>query len=278
MKKEEVTKQVRNRYASVAKQSSSSCCSAQPSSCCGPTVKESARDISKSIGYSDNDVDSVPDGANLGLGCGNPLALASLKKGEVVLDLGSGAGFDSFLASPRVGPDGKVIGVDMTPEMLDKARENARQGNYKNVEFRLGEIENLPVADNSVDVIISNCVINLSQDKPKVFREAFRALRSGGRLMVSDIVLTAELPEKILNSIEAYVGCIAGASKKSDYLDAIRTAGFKDVKIADETVFPTGSLETDPTVKAIVEEAQITAAQAKKIASSIVSVKVSAVK
>jgi ubiquinone/menaquinone biosynthesis C-methylase UbiE len=238
----------------------------------------SARDIGKSIGYSDSDVDSVPEGANLGLGCGNPIALASLKKGEVVLDLGSGAGFDCFLASPRVGPDGKVIGVDMTPEMLDKARENSRRGKYKNVEFRLGEIENLPVADSSVDVIISNCVINLSQDKPKVFREAFRALRPGGRLMVSDIVLTGELPEKVLNSIEAYVGCIAGASKKSEYLEAIKIAGFRDVKIVDETVFPTGSLENDPTVKAVVEEAQITPAQAKKLASVIVSVKVSAVK
>ncbi|MDH4067872.1 MAG: arsenite methyltransferase, partial [Dehalococcoidia bacterium] len=215
---------------------------------------------------------------NLGLGCGNPVALASLKEGEVVLDLGSGAGFDCFLAASRVGPQGKVIGVDMTPEMLDKARENVRQGNYQNVEFRLGEIENLPVADNSVDVIISNCVINLSQDKPKVFKEAFRVLKPGGRLMVSDIVLLGDLPREILNSVEAYVGCIAGASKKIDYLEAIKAAGFTQVEVVDETVFPTDDMANDPTVKAVVQEAHITPAQVKKVASSIISMKVSALK
>jgi arsenite methyltransferase len=283
MKKEEVTKQVRTRYANVAKQSSSCCCSGksaspQSSLCCGTSNTATAKDISKNIGYTDTDVNSVPDGANLGLGCGNPIALATLKEGEVVLDLGSGAGFDCFLAAARVGSKGKVIGVDMTPEMLDKSRENARKGNYKNVEFRLGEIENLPVADNSVDVIISNCVINLSQDKPKVFKEAYRALKPGGRLMVSDIVLLADLPETILSSIEAYVGCIAGASKKSDYLEAIQTAGFKDVKVVNETIFPTDSMANDPTVQAIIKEAKITPAQIKKIANSIVSVKVSGIK
>ena len=283
MKKEEVTKTVRKRYANIAKQSGS-CCSPgtsaagkTPACCCTSNVT-TAKDISKTIGYSDTDVNSVPEGANLGLGCGNPIALASLREGEVVLDLGSGAGFDCFLAASRVGPQGKVIGVDMTPEMLDKARENARKGNYRNVEFRLGEIESLPVADNAVDVIISNCVINLSQDKPKVFKEAFRVLKPDGRLMVSDIVLLGDLPQEILNSIEAYVGCIAGASKKSDYLEAIEVAGFTDVKVVDETVFPTGSMANDPTVKAIIEEAHITPAQVKKIASSIVSIKVSASK
>jgi ubiquinone/menaquinone biosynthesis C-methylase UbiE len=279
--KEEIIKTVRTRYAGVARQNGSCGCSSsavQPTSCCGSSNTVTAKDISKTIGYTDTDVDSVPEGANLGLGCGNPIALASLKKGEVVLDLGSGAGFDCFLASPRVGAKGKVIGVDMTAEMLDKARENARKGNYQNIEFRLGEIENLPVADNSVDVVISNCVINLSQDKPQVFKEAYRALKPGGRLMVSDIVLLADLPEKILDSIEAYVGCIAGASKKSDYLAAILAAGFKDVKVVDETVFPTSSMANDPTVKAIIEEAQITPAEIKKIASFIVSVKVSAIK
>jgi arsenite methyltransferase len=297
MKKEEVTKQVRTRYADVAKQSSSccgsgapsktqqsSCCGSaaqsksQQSSCCGATTPDTARDISKNIGYTDADVNSVPEGANLGLGCGNPIALASLKEGEVVLDLGSGAGFDCFLAATRVGPGGRVIGVDMTPEMLDKARENLRKGNYQNVEFRLGEIENLPVADNSVNVIISNCVVNLSQDKPRVFNEAFRTLKQGGRLMVSDIVLLADLPEAIKSSVEAYVGCVAGASKKSDYLDAIRAAGFQDVKVVDETVFPTGSLSGDPTIKAIIKETRLTTAQVKKLASSVVSIKVSAIK
>jgi arsenite methyltransferase len=282
MKKEEVTKTVRTRYANVAKQSSSCGCSgdsaAQPSTCCGPSNTTTSRDLSKAIGYSESDVNSVPEGANLGLGCGNPIALASLKEGEVVMDLGSGAGFDCFLAAARVGPKGKVIGVDMTPEMLDKARENIRKGNYQNVEFRLGEIENLPAADNSINVIISNCVVNLSQDKPKVFKEAFRALKPGGRLMVSDIVLLAELPKAIMASVEAYVGCVAGASQKSDYLDAIQAAGFEDIKVVDETVFPTGSLADDPTIKAIVKEARLTPAQAKKIASSVVSVKVSAIK
>jgi arsenite methyltransferase len=282
MKKEEVTKTVRRRYANVAKQSGVSCCSgappAQASSCCGPTNAATSREISKTIGYSDTDVSSVPEGSNLGLGCGNPIALASLKEGEVVMDLGSGAGFDCFLAASRVGPRGKVIGVDMTPEMLDKARENMSKGNYQNVEFRLGEIENLPAADNSVNVIISNCVINLSQDKPRVFKEAFRALKPGGRLMVSDIVLLADLPKAIMSSVEAYVGCVAGASQKTDYLDAIRAAGFQDVQVIDETVFPTGSLSDDPTIKAIIEDAHITPAQAKKIASSVVSVKVSATK
>jgi len=283
MKKEEVTKTVRERYGDIAKQTGS-CCSTggseagKISSCCGTASVATAQDISKTIGYSDTDLNSVPEGANLGLGCGNPIALASLKEGEVVLDLGSGAGFDCFLAASRVGPRGKVIGVDMTPEMLDKARENIRKGNYENVEFRLGEIENLPVADNAVDVVISNCVINLSQDKPKVFKEAFRVLKPGGRLMVSDIVLLGDLPAEIANSIAAYVGCIAGASKKADYLEAIRAAGFAEVRVLDETVFPTGSAAKDPVVKAVIEEARISPAEVKKVASSIVSVKVSALK
>jgi arsenite methyltransferase len=280
MKKEEVTQKVRSRYADVAKQSSPCCCppSSQSAPCCGSTNTATARDISKAVGYSDTDMNSVPDGANLGLGCGNPVALASLKPGDVVLDLGSGAGFDCFLAASKVGPRGKIIGVDMTPEMLDKARENARKGKYANVEFRLGEIEHLPVADSAVNVIISNCVINLSLDKPAVFKEAFRVLKPGGRLMVSDIVLLADLPAEILSSMEAYVGCIAGASQKSDYLGAIKAAGFQDVKVVDETVFPTGSMADDPTVKAIIEESNVTPAQLQKIGSSIVSVKVSATK
>jgi len=283
MKKEQVTKTVRKRYGDIAKQTGS-CCSTggsqadKPSSCCGTANVATVQDISKTIGYSDTDLNSVPEGANLGLGCGNPIALASLREGEVVLDLGSGAGFDCFLAASRVGPRGKVIGVDMTPEMLDKARENIRKGNYENVEFRLGEIENLPVADNAVDVVISNCVINLSQDKPKVFKEAFRVLKPGGRLMVSDIVLLGDLPQAMLNSVEAYVGCIAGASERSDYLEAIRGAGFAEVKVLDETVFPTGDMANDPTVKAVIEEAHITPTQIEKLASSIVSVKVSALK
>jgi arsenite methyltransferase len=158
------------------------------------------------------------------------VALASLREGEIVLDLGSGAGFDAFLSANRVGKKGRVIGVDMTPEMLEQAKENAKKGNYKNVDFRLGEIEDLPVDDNSIDVIISNCVINLSPDKPAVFKEAYRVLKPGGRLMVSDIVLLKELPESLKNSTEAYIGCVAGASIKDDYLKMVKDAGFKSIK------------------------------------------------
>ena len=211
MKETEVKKSVREGYAKIAQQESS-CCNNE-SSCCGST--DLARNISQNIGYSDEEMNAVPEGANLGLGCGNPTALASLKEGETVLDLGSGAGFDCFLAANQVGEKGRVIGVDMTPEMIIKARENAEKGGYDTVEFRLGEIENLPAADNSADVIISNCVINLAPDKSRVFRDAYRVLKPGGRLMVSDIVLTKELPEAIKNSITAYVGCVSGAMLKS---------------------------------------------------------------
>ena len=227
MKKTEIKKNVRERYGSIARQSGAGCCGTAAGAgagCCAAGSREQL--ISKKIGYRDEDLAGVPEGANLGLGCGNPVALASLQGGEVVLDLGSGAGFDCFLAAARVGKKGKVIGVDMTPDMLDKARENARKGNYANVEFRLGEIENLPLADNSVDVIISNCVINLSPDKPRVFREAFRVLKPGGRLMVSDIVILKPLPSEVKDSVEAYVGCVAGAMAKADYLRTVRKAGF----------------------------------------------------
>jgi len=199
MKEENIKKAVREGYAKVARGSESCCGTSNP---CDDNISNTGKEISKRIGYSEEEMSSVPEGANLGLGCGNPIALASLKKGETVLDLGSGGGFDCFLAANRVGKTGKVIGVDMTPEMLDKARENARKGKYENVEFRLGEIENLPVADGTVDVIISNCVINLSPDKKRVFKEAFRVLKPNGRLMVSDIVLLKKLPENIRKNIQ----------------------------------------------------------------------------
>jgi ubiquinone/menaquinone biosynthesis C-methylase UbiE len=230
------------------------------------------------VGYSDEDLGSVPEGANLGLGCGNPVALASLKKGETVLDLGSGAGFDCFLVADRVGKKGKVIGVDMTPEMLEKARDNARKGNYKNVEFRLGEIENLPVADNSVDVIISNCVINLSPDKQRVFQEAFRTLKPGGRLMVSDMVLLKELPDSIRNSVTAYVGCISGAVLKDEYIKTIKAAGFRKVKIIEETSFPIECMTNDPTAWAVLKDSGTSLREVRAAAGSVLSVKVSGVK
>ncbi|MCX6009781.1 MAG: arsenite methyltransferase [Chloroflexi bacterium] len=274
MKKEEVRKVVREGYAQVAK-SGSSCCAPQ-NPCCGTT--NIATDISKKIGYTDEDIQSVPEGANLGLGCGNPVALASLKEGEVVLDLGAGAGFDCFLAANRVGKTGKVIGVDMTPEMVEKARENAHKDDYKNVEFRLGEIENLPVADNHVDTIISNCVINLSPDKERVFQEAFRVLKPGGRLMVSDMVLVRELPDSIKNSVAAYIGCLAGATMKDKYIEVIKAAGFKQVSIIDETSFPTDYAPNDPIIETLVNDSGIPWADLKKLGSSIRSVKIHAVK
>jgi len=241
MEEKEIKKIVRENYAKIA-QNESSCCGSA-SSCCGTT--NMAADISKNIGYSDEELGAVPEGANLGLGCGNPTALASLKEGETVLDLGSGAGFDCFLAANKVGENGRVIGVDMTHAMLDKARENAKKAGYENVEFRLGEIENLPCADNSVDAIISNCVINLSPQKKRVFGEAFRVLRPGGRLMVSDIVLLGELPDFVKNSKEAYVGCISGAVMKDEYLGMVDEAGFLGVRVLDETVFTTDLYSAD---------------------------------
>ena len=272
---------VRQRYAKVAT-GGGSCCGPQ-TSCCGPQTTccgspDTARDIGKRIGYSDEELGAVPEGANLGLGCGNPIALASLKEGETVLDLGSGAGFDCFLAASKVGKSGKVIGVDMTPDMIDKARGNAEKGDFENVEFRLGEIENLPAADNSVDVIISNCVVNLSPEKDKVFREAFRVLKPGGRLMVSDIVLLNELPEAIRNSISAYVSCIAGASMKQDYLGAIKSAGFESVEILEESGFSMNSFKNDPTVKAVADDLNLSPAELADAENTVSSIRVRGIK
>jgi SAM-dependent methyltransferase len=201
-----------------------------------------------------------------------------LKEGETVLDLGSGAGFDCFLAANQVGKSGRVIGIDMTPEMVEKARENAEKGNYKNVEFRLGELENLPAADNSVDVIISNCVINLVPNKSKTFLEAFRVIKPGGRLMVSDIVLTKPLPEGIRNSIQAYIGCVSGASLKDDYLKGIEDAGFQEITVHGESSFSIGDFANDPAADAIMESLQLTPEKAAELAGTIVSMKVSAQK
>jgi SAM-dependent methyltransferase len=276
MREEEIKKSVRAGYASIARQESS-CCNTGSSCCCGGNTTV-ARDISSNIGYTEAEMASVPDGANLGLGCGNPTALASLREGEVVLDLGSGAGFDCFLAADSVGDKGRIIGVDMTPEMIDKARENAAKGDYSNVEFRLGEIENIPAADASVDVIISNCVINLAPDKNRVFREAFRVLKPGGRVMVSDIVLGEELPEVVKESIGAYVGCISGAMLKTEYLKAINAAGFSEVRIIEESSFPIGWIANDPTAKPLVENLNLSDEALQSVAGSIISAKVSAVK
>ncbi len=276
MKKKEpqdIREIVRKGYATVA-EGGCGCCG--PSSCC--TGANTAEQISGKIGYSSEEMDAVPDGANLGLGCGNPLAHAAIHEGDTVLDLGSGAGFDCFLASRKVGKTGRVIGVDMTPEMLARARENAKKAGITNVEFRLGEIESLPVADNSIDLIISNCVINLSPDKVRVFSEAFRVLKSGGTLMVSDIILERDLPEAVLSSVAAYVGCLAGAVRKGMYLDLILGAGFSEVAVLEESTYPIELMVNDPTAQAVLANLSIPKEELYRIGDSVRSIKVRAVK
>ncbi|UCG07243.1 MAG: arsenite methyltransferase [Desulfobacterales bacterium] len=244
--KEKVREFVRERYGNIAKTvnviagigTSPSCCgqSSQPTetnlpaSCCGGTDVTTGQ-ISALMGYSKEDIISVPEGANMGLGCGNPVALASLKPGETVVDLGSGGGFDCFLAAKQVGARGHVIGVDMTPDMVTKARMNAEKIGSKNVEFRLGEIEHLPVADNSADIIMSNCVINLSPDKPSVYREAYRILKPAGRLAIADIVATAPLPQEVQKNLALVSACIGGAATMDDTVKMLEDAGFVEIKI-----------------------------------------------
>ena len=225
--KTDIRTAVRERYGAVAREQGSDCgCS---SSCCSASA--SSNEKSMALGYSAQDVSVVPEGANLGLGCGNPQTIASLKPGETVLDLGSGGGFDCFLAVRAVGKQGKVIGVDMTSDMINLSRGNTQKAGFENVEFRLGEIEHLPVADASVDVIISNCVINLSPEKPQVFREAFRALKSGGRLAVSDMVASGPMPEELKNDLSSYSSCVAGAATVDDLRCMLREAGFCDIRV-----------------------------------------------
>jgi SAM-dependent methyltransferase len=222
-----IRQQVRDAYGNIARNNGCGC----GPSCCTPGQATGADIVSQGIGYSAEDTAAVPEGANLGLGCGNPQAIAALKPGETVLDLGSGAGFDAFLAARAVSPSGRVIGVDMTPDMLTKARANAAMGGYANVEFRLGEIEHLPVADATVDAIISNCVINLSPDKAQVFRDAMRVLKPGGRLAISDIVLTAALPAEMRAEVALYTGCVASAADVPALTAMLEAAGFADIRI-----------------------------------------------
>lgn len=275
--KEEVHQEVRKAYAgrvtAKTEGADESCCSCSCGD--GASVEEAAL----RMGYSEQDLEGVPDGANLGLGCGAPLNHAQVQPGETVLDLGSGAGFDAFIAARTVGSEGRVIGVDMTPEMIAKAEQNASGSGVTNTEFRLGQIEALPVADAEVDVIVSNCVINLSPDKPAVFREAFRALKPGGRLAVSDIVLTAPLPERVANSIAAYVGCLAGASLLDDYLQAIHDAGFEKVEVAESRPALQALSLDDPMTRAVLDELGATSPEELSIdlgavANSVVSAKV----
>ncbi len=261
----EVKRIVRQGYGKIARTSGSCCGGGKP---CGGRPEA----VSREIGYRTKEMEAVPEGANLGLGCGNPTALASLEKGETVLDLGSGAGFDAFLSANRVGPTGRVIGVDMTPEMLARARRNAKKDGYKNVEFRRGDIEKLPVDDDSVDVVISNCVINLVPDKRRAFQEAFRVLKPGGRMFVSDLVLTRPLPARVLKEGSALVGCIAGAWRKDKYLAAVRAAGFKRVRVPVQTRFPTDFI-TDFDV-----EGRVTRREAAALAKTVLSIHVTGVK
>ncbi|MFH1788924.1 MAG: arsenite methyltransferase [Candidatus Altiarchaeota archaeon] len=224
MEDQKIKKVVREAYGKIAKEKTGCGCSCS-------TCDSDTEQFVKSIGYTDKELASIPRESNLGLSCGNPTAIANLKEGETVLDLGSGAGFDCFLAASKVGKSGKVIGIDMTPEMVEKARMNAESNEIKNVEFRLGEIEHLPVADNSVDIVISNCVINLSSDKSKVFKEIFRVLKPNGRIAISDIALKKELPKEIRQNVKAYVGCIGGAILIDSYKNIAEASGLTDIKI-----------------------------------------------
>ena len=228
IKKDQIRQHIRDRYAGIAKSGGSCGCT---SGCCQPDALLNP-DASAQIGYSKAELAAVPEGANMGLGCGNPQAIAALKPGEIVVDLGCGGGFDCFLAARRVGQKGRVIGVDMTPEMIHKARENAAKGKVQNADFRLGEIEHLPIADGTADVILSNCVINLSPDKPQVFAEAFRVLRTGGRLAISDVVAIAPIPAKVKRELQAHSGCIAGAATVPETKRMLEKAGFFKIRIA----------------------------------------------
>lgn len=240
MDKKEIQKRVKENYGKIAR--TQQVCGCGCSSCSSDSTE-----FAKSIGYSEYELNSIPKESNLALSCGNPVSFANIKKGETVLDLGSGAGFDCFIASNRVGPSGKVIGVDMTPEMVSRARDNAIKNKIENTEFRLGEIENLPVADNSIDVVISNCVINLSVDKLQVFQEIYRVLKPGGRIVISDIILLKELPVEIQENIEAYVGCIAGAITINEHKKMIKSSGLRDSEFAvNETSVCMGTDANDP--------------------------------
>jgi len=285
---------VRERYAGTATAGSSCCGSGAGAAartasiagtvtvggcCSGSATASPDRPMtSEEIGYASADLADIPEGADLGLGCGNPLAVLELREGETVLDLGSGRGIDCFIAAKRVGPSGRVIGVDMTPEMIDRARRNAAAGDYPNVEFRLGEIEHLPVADGTVDAIISNCVINLVPDKRQVFADALRALRPGGRLSVSDIVLLGEVPVAIRDSVEAYVACLSGAVMRDDYLQMLRDAGFTDVEVTSEQRFTLDDVVSADLVEEYARFVDGDRTALEDAASKFASVRVRAVK
>jgi arsenite methyltransferase len=272
----EMRTEVREHYARIARGGAEG---AVKSSCCGPAVSycggSTEASESTRLGYKPEQLSEIPVEADLGLGCGNPTALGELRKGDTVLDLGSGGGIDCFLAAKKVGATGKVIGVDMTPEMIDRARAAAKKSGYGNVEFRLGEIESLPVADRSVDAVISNCVINLSTEKQRVFHEAIRVLKPGGKAMISDIMLTEELPEKLRDSVYLFAGCVAGAVLKDDYLRMMEEAGFKDIRIVREK--ESGEMFDQGDESRLLQQAPgLTLDELKRIGRTIVSVQLTA--
>ncbi len=276
MNKEEFKTNIKVGYANILKNVTQQSKTSSLFQCCSP--KETTKEIGQKIGYSEEQLTKMPENSNLGVGCGNPIAFASIKKGETILDLGSGAGFDCFIASEETGKTGKVIGVDFTPEMVNQANTNAEKGNYTNVEFKNGEIENLPIDDDTIDLIISNCVINLSNQKEKVFEEAYRVIKQGGRLMISDIILLKELPDYILNSVEGHIACLSGTIRKSDYINTIEKAGFNNVKIDKEQAFPMELFLSDPLAKKIVTDNNLSENEIKDIINSIASVSISATK
>ncbi|MFC1708933.1 arsenite methyltransferase [Candidatus Omnitrophota bacterium] len=261
---------VKKIYGDIAKK--------KQKSCCGPTCCSADNSsVSEKVGYSKEELNNIPLEANMGLGCGNPIALLSLKEGEVVVDLGAGGGIDAFLAAQRVGKSGKVIGIDMTEDMVKKARENAKKGGFDNVEFKLGDIEAIPLEEGVADCIISNCVINLAEDKQKVFNESFRILKDGGRLMVSDMVLVADLPQNVKESAQMYSGCIAGALQKDDYIEKINKAGFSQVNIVKEDAVQVSDyIGSDKVISDIAKD--MSEEEIKNIDKAVVSIKISAKK
>jgi arsenite methyltransferase len=266
---------VKEGYGNIAKRRSGGFFS-NLFACCDHTTL--AKEVSQQVGYSHDQIQKVPENANMGLGCGNPLALAKISTGDTVLDLGSGAGFDCFLASPLVGFTGKVIGVDITDEMLALARKNKKKGDYSNVHFLKGDIENLPLPSQSVDLIISNCVINLSTDKTLVFNEAYRVLKANGEMCISDIVLLGELPSFIKNSIEGHIACIAGAERIEQYFEYAKNAGFRNITIETRSSFPLELILTDPIAQQVVKDFNLNEKQIKEITSLISSITMSAKK
>ena len=244
--------------------------------CCD--LGDNAKTIAEKIGYTKEDLAQIPEDANLGVGCGNPAALSKIKNGETVIDLGSGAGFDAFIVAKTVGEKGKVIGIDLSEDMLDLAKKNARKGDYQNVEFLKGDIEKLPLEDKIADHVISNCVINLSLNKDRVYQEAHRVLKEGGILSISDIVLEKELPDVIKNSLAGHIACVSGAEKLEDYLQYVKDAGFVDVKVVSKTTFPLELMLTDPQVMKIAQEMDFSldSEEAKDIASRVTSISLTA--